>query len=79
MRDVFSEYLAGQISWDEAYAIANNIAATASDDIELEEGEVDFYAKQMESLGVEAAGKLMDLLGYTQDSIGIYHKPNEEQ
>ena len=79
MRDVYIEYLEGKITWDEAYATANNIAATASDDIELEEGEVDFYASQMESLGVEAAGKLMELLGYKQDSIGIYFKPGEKQ
>jgi len=74
MRDVYREYLENKISWDEAFCIANNLAATASADIELEEGEVDFYASQMESLGVEAAEKLMSLLGYTQDSMGIYFK-----
>lgn len=73
MRDVFREYLEDKISWDEAYAIANNISATGSD-----EEEVEFYTKQMEYLGVEAAGKLMDLLGYTQDSVGVYFKPGAQ-
>lgn len=77
MRNVFEEYRKGQISWDEAYRIANNLAATASGDIELEEGEVDFYAGQMESLGIDAAEKLMDLLGYAQDKDGLYYKPGE--
>lgn len=77
MRDLYREYLEGKISWDEAYRTANNCAATASGDIELEEGEVDFYAGQMESLGIDAAEKLMDLLGYSQDKDGMYYKPGE--
>lgn len=76
-RDLFKEYRQGLLSWDEAFCIANNLAATASADIELEDGEVDFYASQMESLGVDAAEHLMKLLGYTQDGSGIYFKPGE--
>ena len=30
MRDLFREYRQGKITWDEAYATANNIAATTS-------------------------------------------------
>ncbi len=75
MRDVYREYVEGQITWDEAYAIANNLAATASEDPESEQAEVDWYASQMESLAVDAAEHLMKLLGYRQDSIGVYSKP----
>ena len=75
MRDVYREYVEGQITWDEAYAIANNLAATASEDPESEQDEVDWYASQMESLAVDAAEHLMELLGYKQDSIGVYTKP----
>lgn len=77
MRDVYREYKKGKISWDEAFATANNVAASASEDIELEDGEVEFYASQMESLGVDAAEKLMELLGYKQDHSGVYYKPGE--
>ena len=37
-RDLFKEYRQGLLSWDEAFCIANNLAATASADIELEDG-----------------------------------------
>ena len=77
MRNVFEEYRKGEITWDEAFCIANNFAATASADVELEEGEVDYYADQMDSLGVDAAEHLMKLLGYRQDGSGIYFRPGD--
>lgn len=65
MRDVFKEYRMGLISWDEAYFIANNNAATIIP-------ETEYWASQMESLGIDASEKLMNLLGYKQDKDGIY-------
>ena len=76
MRNVFEEYRKGQISWDEAYSTANNILASEELDVTTEETE--HWASQMESLGVDAAEHLMKLLGYTQDSSGVYFKPGKE-
>ena len=75
MRDVFKEYRLGLISWEEAYFIANNIAATASSNPELPFEETDYWARQMESLGVDAAELLMKLLGYKQNADGAFIKP----
>lgn len=68
MQNVFEEYRQGIISWDEAFFIANNNAATSTND-------TDYWADQMESLGVDAAIQIMELLGYEADSEGIYKKP----
>ena len=76
MRDVYKEYRQGLISWEEAYFTANNIAATASSNPELPFEETDYWASQMESLGVDAAEQLMLLLGYTQNADGLFSKPN---
>ncbi len=77
MRDVFKEYRQGLISWDEAFAIANNMAATASENPCSPDGETDYWADQMDSLGGDAAEHLMKLLGYKQNENGIYFKPGE--
>lgn len=66
MRNVFEEYRQNLISWDEAYAIANNNAASSNLD-------TDYWADQMESLGVDAAEHLMTLLGYKQNDEGKYY------
>ena len=68
MRNVFEEYRQGLISWDEAFFIANNNAATSTMD-------TDYWADQMDSLGVDAAVQIMELLGYKSNSEGIYSKP----
>ena len=68
MRDVYKEYKQGLISWDEAFMIANNNAATSNT-------EVDYWADQMDSLGCDAAIQIMALLGYKQDHEGLYAKP----
>ena len=65
MRDVFKEYRQGLISWDEAFFIANNNAAACS-------GDTDFWADQMDSLGCDAAEKIMEFLGYKRDEEGVY-------
>ncbi len=67
MRNVFEEYRLNLISWDEAYAIANNKAAASDLNI-------DYWADQMESLGIDAAEQLMTLLGYKQNDEGEYYK-----
>ena len=67
MRNVFKEYRQGLISWDEAFFIANNNAATSTMD-------TDYWADQMDSLGVDAAVQIMELLGYESDQEGIYKK-----
>jgi len=72
MRNVFEEYRQGLISWDEAFFIANNNAATSTMD-------TDFWADQMESLGVDAAVQIMEILGYKSDSDGVYHKPENSE
>ena len=68
MRDVFKEYKQGLISWDKAFCIANNKAASCK-------GDTDYWADQMNSLGCDAAEQLMALLGYTHGEEGIYIKP----
>ena len=78
MRNVFEEYRKGQISWDEAFFIANNLCASACVNSETEEDETEFYAKQMESLGVDLACSLMTALGYKQDNSGVYYKPGSD-
>ena len=75
MRNVYKEYLQGKITWDEAYATANNIAATTSSIPGTKEEEVEWWASQMDSLGQDAAEHLMKLLGYKEDSMGVYSKP----
>ena len=72
MRNVFEEYRQGLISWDEAFFIANNNAATSTMD-------TDFWADQMESLGVDAAVQIMELLGYKSDYDGVNHKPENSE
>ena len=68
MRNVFEEYRQGLISWDEAFFIANNNAATSTMD-------TDYWADQMDSLGVDAAIQIMELLGYKSNQEGVYSKP----
>ena len=68
MRNVFEEYRQNLISWDEAFAIANNNAAASTLD-------TDYWADQMESLGIDAAERIMTLLGYKQNDEGTYFKP----
>lgn len=70
MRDVYKEYKQGNISWDKAFCIANNKAS-------LCEGDTEYWADQMDSLGCEAAEQLMTMLGYTHGEDGIYVKPGE--
>lgn len=70
MRNVYKEYKQGLISWDKAFCIANNKAA-------LGKGDTDYWADQMDSLGCDAAEKLMAMLGYTHGEDGIYLKPGE--
>jgi len=77
MRDVFREYREGKITWDEAYATANNLAATTSESAVPTAEETDYWASQMESLAVDAAGYMMKLLGYKQNQSGVYFKPGE--
>ena len=67
MRDVYKEYKQGLISWDEAYLIANNNAATMKD--------TDYWTKQMESLGVDMADCIMKQLGYKENQDGTFYKP----
>ena len=75
MRNVYAEYLQGIISWDEAYFIANNNAATVSSSINTTSEETDYWCRQMESLGIDAAENNMRALGYTQDNSGVFHIP----
>ena len=75
MRNVYKEYLQGKITWDEAYATANNIAATTSSIPGTKEEEVEWWTSQMDSLGQDAAEHLIKLLGYKEDSMGVYSKP----
>ena len=72
MRNVFEEYRQGLISWDEAFFIANNSAAASTMD-------TDYWADQMESLGVDAAVQIMELIGYESDSEGIYKRPQNDK
>jgi len=77
MRDIYAEYRQGLISWEVAYFTANNIAATVSSSITAPEEETEYWCKQMESLGVDAAEFLMKKIGYKQDKNGIFSKPDE--
>ena len=67
MRNVFNEYRQGLLSWDAAFAIANNSAAIDSADTE-------YWVEQMESLGVDAGCRIMDMLVYKQDKDGKFFK-----
>ena len=67
MRNVFEEYRQGILRWDAAFAIANNSAATATE-------HTDYWADQMDSLAVDAACRIMDMLGYKQNQNGEYFK-----
>ena len=73
MRDVFAEYKLGKITWEEAYFTANNIAATVSGIPEKQE-ETEYWASQMESLGVDLAERMMKQLGYKQREDGVLFK-----
>ena len=74
MRDVYAEYKKGLISWEEAYFIANNIAATTSSNPTLPPEETDYWCRQMESLGIDAAEALMKSIGYSQLDNGLFYK-----
>ena len=76
MRDVYAEYRQGKISWEEAYFTANNIAATVSNNPNNQE-ETDYWASQMESLGVDLAEMRMKELGYTQREDGVFIKKED--
>ena len=76
MRDVYSEYKDGLISWDEAYLIANNNAATLSNKLNTPQEVIEFWVQQMESLGVDAADNIMKSLGYVEDFTGVLSKSN---
>lgn len=69
MRNVYKEYRLGLISWDTAFAIANNNAASMTSD-------TDYWAHQMESLGVDVAEVIMSKLGYLEDENGNYFRPD---
>lgn len=75
MRDVYSEYKSGLISFEEAYRIANNNAAIVSSTVsDTSSEETDYWCCQMESLGVDIAEQIMLKLGYWQDADGVLHK-----
>ncbi len=76
MRDVYAEYRQGKITWEEAYFTANNIAATASG-IPNNQEETDYWASQMESLGVDLAEMRMKELGYLQTTEGVFIMPED--
>lgn len=71
MRDVYKEYRQGKITWEEAYFTANNIAATVSN-VPGNQEETDYWARQMESLGVDLAEMKMKELGYSQRADGVF-------
>ena len=73
MRDIYAEYRQGLITWEEAYLTANNLAATVSC-IPGKIEETDYWASQMESLGVDLAEKMMKKLGYRQREDGVFFK-----
>ena len=75
MRDLYKEYKQGLISWDRAYATANNLANNASNQVDMYE-ETDYWATQMESLAVDAAESLMKMLGYQMNEGGAYILPD---
>ncbi|MBR2597361.1 MAG: hypothetical protein IKE09_02300 [Clostridiales bacterium] len=75
MRDIYAEYRQGLITWEVAYFTANNIAATVSNNIAVPKEETEYWCKQMESLGVDAAEYLMKkMLGYKQNDSGVFFK-----
>ena len=76
MRDVYAEYRQGKITLEEAYFTANNIAATVSN-IPNSQDETDYWASQMESLGVDLAEQRMKELGYSQDKDGVFYKTED--
>ena len=73
MRDIYAEYRQGLITWEEAYLTANNLAATVSS-IPGKIEETDYWASQMESLGVDLAENMMKKLGYRQREDGVFFK-----
>lgn len=75
MRNVFEEYKKGKITWDEAYRIANNNAAKASED--GSGVKVQHWTKMMYELGVDLSDQFMKTLGYQQDSLGVFSKPGK--
>ena len=75
MRDVYKEYKQGLISWEKAYFTVNNMAATAAGNPQTSFEEMDYWCKQMESLGVDAAECVMKVLfGYKQTKDGVFFK-----
>ena len=78
MRDVYSEYKDGQLTWVEAYLIANNNAAALSNKLNTPQEEVEYWVQQMESLGVDIADSYMRSLGYVEDFTGVYSKPSPD-
>ena len=74
MRDVYKEYKLGTISWEEAYLTANNMAATVSSIPEIPYEETEYWARQMESLGIDASEIIMKQLGYKQTKNGLFHR-----
>lgn len=75
MRKLLEEYNTGKITWDEAYRIANNNAATASEVGNTEE--VEYWTHLMNELGVELADQFMKTLGYKQNKSGSFFKPGD--
>lgn len=73
MRDLYAEYRHGLITWEEAYFTANNLAATVSD-IPGKIEETDYWASQMERLGVDLAELMMKKIGYNQREDGVFFK-----
>ena len=78
MRDVYSEYKDGKLTWVEAYLIANNNAASLSNKLNTPQEEVEYWVQQMESLGVDIADSYMRSLGYVEDFAGVYSKPSSD-
>jgi hypothetical protein len=78
LRDPFMEYRKGRISWDKAYAMANNNAALLSSAENTPREEVEYWCKQMESLAVDAADRVMTMLGYKENEEGMYFMPSED-
>ena len=80
MRDVYKEYVDGKITWEKAYLIANNNAASTACLISPSApSEVDYWAGQMEDLAVALAAEKMKELGYEENSKGELFRPGEDQ
>jgi len=77
MRNPFREYRNGKISWDEAFALANNMASTTSLRITSDDDETNYWAEQMDCLAVDLACDLMKTLGYKQNEAGAFFKPGD--